>query len=156
MIIRVLRALALLALVAPLAAIAVTAALWLPRLPTSIAVQWSANGVSATAPALVLAAGSGIVAAVAAIIGVATVLGARSAPELGNARGPVAGYAAVAGAASALWIACAALSLGDAPMRAADIGGWPLLALALGLVWAAAPALLLTAAGALVRRTAPA
>lgn len=41
-------------------------------------------------------------------------------------------------------------------MRAADIGGWPLLALALGLVWAAAPALLLTAAGALVRRTAPA
>lgn len=141
------RALASIVLMVPTITLAVTTVLWLPTLPASIPVQWSANGVSATAPTLVLAAGLGAIAALASIIGVATVQGARSGAELAAARGAVARCGAFAGAACAVWTACATLSLGRAPVRSDDVGGLPLLALALGIAWAAVPALLLTAAG---------
>ncbi|WAB84528.1 hypothetical protein OVN20_02880 [Microcella daejeonensis] len=151
---RILRALAIVILIAPTLALASTAALWLPTLPATIPVQWSSNGVSATAPTPVLVVGLGAITALASVIGIATVRGARTAEQLLASRRAVTACAAVAGAASAVWISCAALSLGGAPVSSTEVGGWPLLALTAGLAWGALPALLLSAAGGRERATA--
>jgi hypothetical protein len=137
------RVLSISLLLVPVLVIFGTGVLWLPRLPPTIPVQWSSEGVTNSAPAVLLALSIGIMTLIVTALGAASVVSATSLQQLSEARVAAAVSGGVSGALTAVWVTVAALSLDTRPDQSASVGGWPLVALALGIAWALAPAVVL-------------
>ncbi|NQX28407.1 DUF3093 family protein [Microbacteriaceae bacterium VKM Ac-2854] len=110
----------------PLVVLSLSATAWFDRLPSTLATQWNSDGVSSSAPMVVVLGITGALALAAAIVGLISL--AEAAADM--RRGLVLGAGFVSGLSTGIWLVTAGVALDGA--SPADPGGLPLLGVLAG------------------------